>query len=256
MIKSVDPRYKDTMASREEEWFNYNLKSIDNPKAIRKDRVYSMLVLAAKSLALTHIVMGNLHQAQQLFKKAREFEKLNYQSTPKFHKWNTDTINPKDYDYDYAVFLLHSLVTAVLTLDDKIMAEAAAQHKWVSVPSYSNFSRVWYCLAQAIAGLILNWDKEKMDEIKLESKKYKQNWFVIISDVIWTIIDNEPKEFKVKFKRLINSESHQHANRPDLIKTYISEWAMTLMVLAFKKSLNLQDYDPLMVSMDYVHLYK
>lgn len=248
-IQKLDQSFIQKYLKGKLEGLEYEKSLLSKPVVSVEGRAssYHLASLNATIVGLWYILAGNYKEAQNYFHQALDFQKR-----------GADLLEFRESDL--YVYALRKLQVSILTLDKTIIENVAKElESKLNIPiSQWKFGRQWYAVAKSLVGVILHWNKERLESIKFESKSIsKQSGLANGSlGVLWAISSNNLEEFKSNFKRVVAFTRHENARRSDLPGHYISIEATIFIIVAQLKGFDLQDFDPPMVPMDYVCLIK
>lgn len=248
-IQNLDPEFiKHHLKNKQSFHEDHTLKLLSEPVKSLEGRsgTYHIASLECLDLGMWNILLGDFKSAQDSFYKAIEFQK----------KWLE--MRGKGNVYNIYVSSLQCLQASILTLDKGLIKTTAAELALdldVPLNVWPSGTKPWYALVKALVGLILGWDQNKMNEIKSEEIRLNNRTQGALG-VIWAILDNNLEDFKISYQKLLNSERQEARNRPDLPEKYLSLLGMELVILSKMRGCDLKDFDPPMVSLNYIQQVK
>lgn len=245
MIKGESPDKIKRLLLHEEELFNKFLSDLGNPEYVEE---MAVMVLAglAENIGLCYISLGNYDIARESFLKSFEFEEK--YATLEEKKPNH---NPQAAWSSFYATMFSCLKISILTLDQNVMKKAAKRFD-LSTPvnKWSRPTRPFYAVIKALSSMILN-EKEELKKIKEQSQDMRRRADTDgILSAIWAISGEDLDELRIAFKKIVASESHNGKAK----FSGVSAIATILLILAQMKVMNLEDFDPLYVDMNYVKL--
>lgn len=244
MSFQTDPNKIKEELVRDEEAFNKRVQTVNSPEVIQK-RVVHGLALDARGIGCKYIALGNFSKAKEYFFKAFEFEEdwVNLVKNDPMH-------SPDNSLSNFYSMVLEYLETAIMTLDRKVMREAASKFDLnTNVKDWYASTRPYYCLIKVYKSLMLEVDTNEIRQLKEQSLDMKREPGIDASlNVLWAILDNNLKELQESFQDVVASESHGGG----FDQQPISVRAMVLLILAKLHGIDLGNFDPALTDTRYI----
>ncbi len=243
MSINIDPDKMRASLSYEEGLYNKALERLNYSQYI-KERVLFTISGLARNVGKMYLALGDYQKARDYFLTSFKYKEewINLDE-----KYSDPTINGGGFYtnfYDY-------LKGAILTLSNDLIEKAANRFD-LSIPvnEWDRPSRPYYAVDLALANLILD-KKDELKKIKVQSEDIRRDAAADgILAAIWAIEENNLENLKLAFKTIIASESHNNEAK----FASVSPIATALLVIAKMKGMELEDFDPPMVDMNYIRL--